>query len=374
MNGSIFPLAAPAFDDLVREALSLIPAYAPQWTNHNPSDPGITLVELLAYYTEILAYRALRITPDAKLNYLRLLDGGAAEATDALHGQPVAAVDDAIRSRVRALSQTPCAVTCRDFEQAATIAAQQKLGSGHAVRALCVAGVDLRRSAAADSDAPADISVVLAPEQALSEQALRALCDHVQQALAPRCLLTTRVHVVAPVYVQVFVGCRIALHAGCSLPAAIAAIDEALRRRFGPADTGESLADARPLGQALHLSEVAEVIDRTDGIDYVEQLAVLRMRASGGEGGGDDDDADADWRTGVRIGSVSHPGQDARLGGRVSVAMRRIQLDDIGEAESVTLYPWEAVRVKLEPQAVIEITDGDDGTNAANAWGAQDGR
>jgi hypothetical protein len=369
MNGSTFPFAAPEFDDLVREALSLIPAYAPQWTNHNPSDPGITLVELLAYYTEILAYRALRITPDAKLNYLRLLDGGAGEATDALHGQPVAAVDDAIRARVRALSQTQCAVTCRDFEQAATIAAQQKLGNGHAVRALCVAGVDLRRSAAGDSDAPADISVVLAPEQELSEQALRALCDHVQQALAPRCLLTTRVHVVAPVYVQVFVGCRIALHAACLLPAAIVAIDEALRRRFGPADAGESLADARPLGQTLHLSEVAEVIDRTDGIDYVEQLKVLRMRASGG---GDDDDAD--WRTGVRIGSVSHPGQDARLGGRVSVAMRRIELDDIGEVESVTLYPWEAVRVTFEPQAVTEIIDGDDGRNATGAWGAQDGR
>lgn len=359
-------IAAPDFDDLVREAVSLIPAYAPQWTNHNPSDPGITLVELLAYYTEILAYRALRITPDAKLCYLRLLDGGANNATDALRGQPVSAVDEAIRARVRALSQGGCAVTCRDFEHLATMAAQLKLGEGHAVRALCVAGVDLRH-AGEISEAPADMSVVLAPEQALGDDALQALCDHVRQALTPRCLLTTRVHVVAPVYVQVFIGCRIALQTGISLAAAIAAIDDALRRRFGPARAGESLADARALGQALHLSEVAEVIDRTEGIDFVEQLTVLRIRASAGE------DDDADWRTGVRIGSVSRPGQDARLGGRVSLAMRRLQLDEIGEAEAIALVPWEAVRVQLAPEAVTEITDDGEADNTVGAWGAQDG-
>ncbi len=370
MNTDTSAIAAPDFDTLVREAVSLIPAYAPQWTNHNPSDPGITLVELLAYYTEILAYRALRITPDAKLCFLRLLDGGASNAndtTEALRGQPVSAVDEAIRARVRALSQGGCAVTCRDFEHLATMAAQQKLGTGHAVRALCVAGVDLRHAGEID-EAPADMSVVLAPEQELGEDALQALCDHVRQALTPRCLLTTRVHVVAPVYVQVFVGCRIALQAGTSLAAAMAAIDDALRHRFGPAKAGESLAGARALGQALHLSEVAEVIDRTEGVDFVERLTVLRIRASAGE------DDEADWRTGVRIGSVSRPGQDARLGGRVSVSMRRLQLDEIGEAEAIALVPWEAVRVQLALEAVAEITDDGDADHAAGAWGAQDGR
>jgi hypothetical protein len=370
MNGEASPITAPNFDDLVREAVSLIPAYAPQWTNHNPSDPGITLVELLAYYTEILAYRALRITPDAKLCYLRLLDGGKRGSTDALHGQPASAVDEAIRARVRALSQVECAVTCSDFEQLATRAAQQKLGRGHAVRALCVPGVDLQH-AGDIGEAPADLSVVLAPEQELGEEALRALCDHVQQALTPRCLLTTRVHVVAPVYVQVFVGCRIGLHAGTSLAAAMVAINAALRRRFGPADAGESLADARALGRALHLSEVAEVIDRCKGIDFVEQLEVLRIRA---RAGGSADDDDADWRTGVRIGSVSRVGEDARLGGLVSVAMRRLRLDEIGEAEAIALYPWETVRVQLEPEAVAEVIDEGDAGHAAGAWGAQDGR
>ena len=35
------------YDDLVEEALGMLPRYAPGWTNHNASDPGITIIELL---------------------------------------------------------------------------------------------------------------------------------------------------------------------------------------------------------------------------------------------------------------------------------------------------------------------------------------
>ena len=56
----------PTLDDrsyagLLEEARTLIPSLAPQWTNHNPSDPGITLVELFAWLTEMLIYRVNRL-------------------------------------------------------------------------------------------------------------------------------------------------------------------------------------------------------------------------------------------------------------------------------------------------------------------------
>ena len=50
------------FTDLVEEARSMIPQYAPEWTNQNASDPGITLIELLAYVSEMLIYRLNRVT------------------------------------------------------------------------------------------------------------------------------------------------------------------------------------------------------------------------------------------------------------------------------------------------------------------------
>ena len=69
------PLEAPILDDrtfadLVAEAKSLIPRYAPEWTNLNQSDPGITLVQLFAWMTEMLLYRLNRV-PD--LNYIKFL-------------------------------------------------------------------------------------------------------------------------------------------------------------------------------------------------------------------------------------------------------------------------------------------------------------
>ena len=42
------------FQDLVREARAMIPRYCPEWTDHNLSDPGITLIELFAWMVEVL--------------------------------------------------------------------------------------------------------------------------------------------------------------------------------------------------------------------------------------------------------------------------------------------------------------------------------
>lgn len=59
------------FQDIVDEAIRLIPQYCPEWTNHNPADPGITLIELFAWMTEMVLYRLNKV-PDK--NYLAFLD------------------------------------------------------------------------------------------------------------------------------------------------------------------------------------------------------------------------------------------------------------------------------------------------------------
>lgn len=70
------PLTAPVldtrrFDDLIREARERIPRYTPEWTNFNDSDPGMTLVQLHAWMTEIILYELNRV-PD--LNYIKFLN------------------------------------------------------------------------------------------------------------------------------------------------------------------------------------------------------------------------------------------------------------------------------------------------------------
>jgi predicted phage baseplate assembly protein len=59
------------FQDLVDEAKKRIPYYCKDWTDHNVSDPGITLIELFAWMVDILLYR-LNQVPD--LHYIKFLE------------------------------------------------------------------------------------------------------------------------------------------------------------------------------------------------------------------------------------------------------------------------------------------------------------
>src|ERR1044071_3611511 len=61
------------FNDIVDEAISMIPRYAPEWTNHNPSDPGITLIELAAWMTDLLIYRLNQVPDKNYVAFLNLL-------------------------------------------------------------------------------------------------------------------------------------------------------------------------------------------------------------------------------------------------------------------------------------------------------------
>ena len=61
------------FDEIVEEAIRLIPQYCPDWTNFNKSDPGITLLELFAWMTEMVIYRLNRVPEKNYLAFLNLL-------------------------------------------------------------------------------------------------------------------------------------------------------------------------------------------------------------------------------------------------------------------------------------------------------------
>jgi predicted phage baseplate assembly protein len=59
------------FQDIVDQAKTLIPQFCPEWTDHNVSDPGVALIELFAWMTDMLLYRVNQ-TPDNM--YVRFLE------------------------------------------------------------------------------------------------------------------------------------------------------------------------------------------------------------------------------------------------------------------------------------------------------------
>ena len=73
------PLTLPKLDDrsyqeILRETIARIPAHTPEWTNHNDSDPGVTLLQLFAFMTENLLYRSNLIPDRNRRKFLQLLD------------------------------------------------------------------------------------------------------------------------------------------------------------------------------------------------------------------------------------------------------------------------------------------------------------
>lgn len=72
------PLPSPRLDDLSFQQIldtlrRRIPHYCPEWTDHNLSDPGITMLELFAHLGEMLSYRVNRVPELVYVKFLEML-------------------------------------------------------------------------------------------------------------------------------------------------------------------------------------------------------------------------------------------------------------------------------------------------------------
>jgi len=61
------------FQDLVDDAKRLVQQRCPEWTDHNVSDPGVTLIETFAFMVDQLLYRLNRVPPALYVRFLELL-------------------------------------------------------------------------------------------------------------------------------------------------------------------------------------------------------------------------------------------------------------------------------------------------------------
>ena len=82
------------FEQIVEEARQLIPSNAPEWTDHNVHDPGITFTELFAWLAEISHYRLNRTSAASYERFFSLMGvtpepAQAAEVTVAFEFNPL---------------------------------------------------------------------------------------------------------------------------------------------------------------------------------------------------------------------------------------------------------------------------------------------
>lgn len=72
MGLNIPDLDSKNFDTLLQEAIARLPSLAPEWTDYNQSDPGITIIELLAWLVDIDYYRLNRVTEAHRRAFLKI--------------------------------------------------------------------------------------------------------------------------------------------------------------------------------------------------------------------------------------------------------------------------------------------------------------
>lgn len=281
------PITLPNLDDrrysdLVDEARALIPTYAPVWTNHNPSDPGITLIEMFAFVTEMLIYRLNRVTDTNVFAFLKLIDGWdrrfgpggvVVKTKDGGDTKTSPSLTDDVRSVVLELRTLDRAVTTADFEELLL-----RDFPGRVLRVRCVAdrNIESEDPTSVGVFKPGHISVIVVPgpgDQETDSTPKAALINEVLLYLEPRSLLTTRVHVVGPRYISV--GVQLTLHlkpdskAESVGPQAV----EALRKFLDPIEGGTD-KKGWPFGRNVYLSEIYELLDKVTGVDHVQPSVI----------------------------------------------------------------------------------------------------
>src|SRR6188768_618123 len=61
------------FQDLVDDAKRMVMDRCPAWTDHNVSDPGVTLIETFAYLVDQVLYRLNRVPERSYVTFLELM-------------------------------------------------------------------------------------------------------------------------------------------------------------------------------------------------------------------------------------------------------------------------------------------------------------
>jgi hypothetical protein len=260
------------YADLVEEARASIPLLYRSWTDHNPSDPGITLVELFAWLTEMVLYRTNRVTDQGYDVFLKILRSDPAWQLPA--GEELG---DAVKDTLASIRERYRAVTTDDYE----FLVMTQEWSASVARVRCIAQRNLE-ALPPNHPRPAHMSVILVPplvnfdalwdpQFSADHQPSAALIQLVKGFLKLRRILTTQVHVVGPTYYMVPATATLYLTEGFAKSQVLASALAGLRAYFHPL-TGGADKKGWPFGRAVYVSDVYAVLDGIAGVDFVTDL------------------------------------------------------------------------------------------------------
>ncbi|MFB2772428.1 baseplate protein J [Pelatocladus sp. BLCC-F211] len=275
-------LPLPNLDDhtyanLVEEAISQIAVEYPEWTDHNPTDTGIILIELLAWLTEMTLYRVNQIPDDNYASFVSLLKGEQWNLPINLSAEERQKnLQSAIQNTLLELRKIYRAITPEDFENLVLFDwNQSKESDGLKIaRVRCLGQRNLAQSDA-DTFAKGHISLVVVPKNNNQVEDEENKYQPLFNFLDQRRLLTTRLHIVEPDYVSVTVEAELVLEDGAYAESVKEQAKTEVKMFFEPLHSEKYWqGQGWPFGRSVYLSELYKLLDNLEGVDYVENLQI----------------------------------------------------------------------------------------------------
>ena len=203
------------YADLVESAISQISVEYPEWTDYNPSDTGIILIELLAWLSEMTLYRVNQIGDENYASFISLLKGEQWNLPNIPAKERQQSLQSEINQTLLELRQRYRAVTTVDYEQ--LIIEDWNTLPDSTLKIARVKCLSQRNLSEFDIEtvAKGNISLIVVPEDNIQENNnINNKYEKLLDFLNERKLLTTRLHIVEPLYVSITVTVELIIEDG----------------------------------------------------------------------------------------------------------------------------------------------------------------
>ncbi len=262
------------FEQLMKEALAKLPAYSDTWTEYNASDPGITIIELLAWVSDVNSYRLNRLGREQYLAFLNLLNRvpNNAEMSKKEILTSLLAFGNHLPAPTRA-------VTLKDYEYFALHTPDLS--------------VKLARVKATADKATNTVNVLVIPHSEESSPSLTvAEKKAIKKYLEPKKLLTTTICMTKATYIPVDVSVKIFTQYGD--PVSMKEEILLILKKFLHPLYGGTEGKGWAFGEDVHISHIYLLLNKLDKVDRIDTVNIKT-------------DTDIKWEQKVTIAESSLP-------------------------------------------------------------------
>jgi len=292
------------FEQLVSEMIELLPRHSKEWTNMNPSDPGIMILELFAYLVEMDIFQLNRVTNASYVKFLKLVGVDiewipGSEVPPSLLGdeQVKAGIILALKklSYLRAISQNDISQIVEDILLPKDIVSRVHCFPNRYIRKEDILGVaDIEKKVVTEMEKEGYLLIIISAdnkpfiqretnpclEQTVVDRTIQrytlidADLDLLRIELDKRRILTTRMYVIQAQLKKITLSIRVTPEKGVDSVILTQKINDNILDFYSPVWGGED-ENGFAIGRVFKVSETIEAIENTEGVDYTYSFEAI---------------------------------------------------------------------------------------------------